>query len=71
MIKSMRMRATGHVASSLEKRKAYRILVGKPDQQKDLDVGGIIILKWILAKQGGVIWTRSLWLRIWTSGGLL
>jgi hypothetical protein len=30
MIKSRRMRWTGHVASMGEKRNAYRILVGKP-----------------------------------------
>jgi hypothetical protein len=28
------------------------------------DVGGWIILKWILEKSDGVIWTRFIWLRI-------
>jgi hypothetical protein len=30
-----------------EKRNAYRILVGKPEDQ---DVGGLTILKWILER---------------------
>jgi hypothetical protein len=36
-----------------EKRNAYRILVGKPkegDHYEDLDVGGRIILRWILER---------------------
>jgi hypothetical protein len=46
MIKSRRMRWAGHVARMGETRNAYRILVGKPDQ----DVGGWTILKWILER---------------------
>jgi hypothetical protein len=38
---------------------------------EDLDVGGRIILKCILGKCGGVVWTRLIWLRIGTSRGLL
>jgi hypothetical protein len=36
-----------------EKRNAYRVLVGRPEGKnhwEDLDVGGRIILKWILQK---------------------
>jgi hypothetical protein len=37
-------------------RKAYRIMMGKPegerDHYEDPDVGGRIILKWILDKMG-------------------
>jgi hypothetical protein len=40
MIMSRRMRWAGHVARMGEKRNAYRILVGKPEDQ---DVGGCII----------------------------
>jgi hypothetical protein len=47
-----------------EKRNGCRILVGKPEGKKDLDVGGWIILKWILGKQDGVIWTAFSWIRI-------
>jgi hypothetical protein len=44
MIKSRRMRWAGHVARMMvEKRNAYRILVGVPEGKshwEDLDVGG-------------------------------
>jgi hypothetical protein len=36
MIKSRRMRWAGHVARIGEKRNAYRILVGKPEERKQL-----------------------------------
>jgi hypothetical protein len=48
MIKSRRMRWAGHVAR-MEKRNAYRILLGNPEG-KDHDVGGWMILKWILER---------------------
>jgi hypothetical protein len=52
MIKSRRIRWAGHVAHMGAKRNAYRVLVGKPERghQKDLDVGGRILFKWILGK---------------------
>jgi hypothetical protein len=34
------------------------------DQYTDLDVGGRIILRWILEKYDGVVWTGLIWLRI-------
>jgi hypothetical protein len=46
------MRLAGRVAG-MEKN-AYRLLVGKPegkrDHQEDQDVGGFIILRWILER---------------------
>jgi hypothetical protein len=51
MIKSNRIRWTGHIARMGERRISYRILVGKPEGKKplaDQDVSGCIILKWIL-----------------------
>jgi hypothetical protein len=36
MIKSRRMRWTGHVTRTKEKRNAYRILVGKPEGKRPL-----------------------------------
>jgi hypothetical protein len=51
-----------------------RVLTGKPEgtrPQKNLDVGGRIILRWILEKYDGVIWTGFIWLRIKAIGGLL
>jgi hypothetical protein len=50
MIKSMRMKWARHVALMGEKRAAFRILVGKPeerDHNEELDIGLRIILKWI------------------------
>jgi hypothetical protein len=52
-----------------EKRNAYRILVGNP--WEDQDVEGWAILKWILERQDGMVWIGSIWLRIGTGGGLL
>jgi hypothetical protein len=48
MIKSRRMRRAGHVARRGEKRNAYRILMGKPEEKdnwEEQDVGGRTILK--------------------------
>jgi hypothetical protein len=56
-----------------EKRNAYRILLGNPEGKRplgDQDIGGWIILKWILDRMGWY-WTGLMWLRIGTSGGLL
>jgi hypothetical protein len=36
-----------------------------------LGIDGKIILKWILEKQVGKLWTGFIWLRIGTCGGLL
>jgi hypothetical protein len=61
-IKMGRVRSTNG-----EKRHAYRILVGKPEGKRpleDLDVGGQIIVTWILEAQDGMIWTGFMWLRI-------
>jgi hypothetical protein len=58
----------------MEKRNAYRILVVKPGGKsyyEDLGLGVRIILKWMLERHDEVLWTRLIWLRIGTSGGLL
>jgi hypothetical protein len=58
IIKSMRMRWAGHVARMGEKRNAYRLLMVKTEgknHQEDQDVGGWIILGWILERWGGVM----------------
>jgi len=41
------------------------------DQWGDQDVDGKIILRWILRKLEGVMWTEWSWLRIGTGGGHL
>jgi hypothetical protein len=38
---------------------------------EDQDVGRWIILKWILKRGDGMVWTGSNWLRLGTSEGLL
>jgi hypothetical protein len=51
VMKARRMRWAGHVARMREKRNAYRLLVGKQRERgykEDQDVGGWIILGWIL-----------------------
>jgi hypothetical protein len=41
------------------------------DHLVDPDVGGKIILEWILGKLGGRVWTRFIWLKLKTSDGFL
>jgi hypothetical protein len=72
-IKSRRMRWVGQVARMGEKRKAYRLLVGKPEGKRPL---GRPRRRWmdiirILERWDGVMWTGLVWLRIGTSGELL
>jgi hypothetical protein len=57
-----------------EKRNAYRIFVGKPEGRRPLrrkNLGGWTMLRWILERKDGVVWTGSIWLRIGTGGGFL
>jgi hypothetical protein len=76
IIKSRRMRWTGHVARMGEKRNVYRILVGKPEGKRQL---GRPRRRWVdnikmdLREIGwdGVEWIGLIGLRIGTSGGLL
>jgi hypothetical protein len=41
------------------------------DHYEDAEVGGTIILKWILEKQNGLVWTGFIWIMTGTSGELL
>jgi hypothetical protein len=41
------------------------------DHSEGLGADGKIILEWILGKEGAKVWTRFIWLKIRTSGGLL
>jgi hypothetical protein len=57
-----------------EKRNAFRLLVGKSEGKGLLERPRrrwMIILRWILERWGGVMWTRLIWLRIETGGELL
>jgi hypothetical protein len=74
VIKSRRLRWAGHVARMGERRGVYRALMGKPEGRNHLEdpgVDGRIILKWTCERLAGGAWTRSIWLRIGTGGGLL
>ena len=73
MIKSRRMRWTGHVARMGDRRGVYRILVGKPEGKRPL---GRPRLTWednikISRKWDMGVWTGSSWLRIGIGGGHL
>jgi hypothetical protein len=56
-----------------EKKNACRLLVEKPERKKPLGRPrhGWILLRKILERKDGVVWTELIWLRIGTSGGLL
>jgi hypothetical protein len=60
VIKSRRLRWTGHVVGMGGRRGAYRVLVGNLREGDNLEypgVNGRIILKWILEKRnGGTDW---------------
>jgi hypothetical protein len=74
VIKSRRMRCAEHVARLVERRGAYRVLVGKPEGKRSL---GRPRCRWKdnikmdLKDAGWGPWTGFVWLRIGTGGGLL
>jgi hypothetical protein len=67
IIKSRRMRWTGHVARMGEKWESQR----ERGRWEDKDEGGWIILRWILERWYGMMWTVLVWLRIGAGGKLL
>jgi hypothetical protein len=73
LMKSIRMRLAGHVASMGEKRRAYKILVVKPEGRRPLArpkyrLKNNIKLDLQETKLG---WSGLTWLRIGISGGFL
>jgi hypothetical protein len=47
-----------------EKMNSYRILVGKPEGKRSIGrptCRWVIILKWILERWDGVVWTGLIW----------
>jgi hypothetical protein len=74
MIMSRRMTRAGHVARMGRR----RMHIGywwerqkERDHYEDQEVSVWTILKYILERSDGIVWTRSIWLRIGTSAGLL
>jgi len=73
VIKSRRMRWTGHVAPTGEIINAKKILVGKPKRKeatRKTRVDVKIILKRISKKQFETVWTGFIWHSIVSSGGI-
>jgi hypothetical protein len=71
MIKSMRMRWAGHVARTGRRGMhigCWWVSQKERDHQEDQDVHGCIVLKWILEREDGVVWTGLICLRRGTSG---
>jgi hypothetical protein len=65
---------SGACSTKGEKRKAYMLLAEnqrEEDQYEAQDVGGWIILGWILERWDGVMCRGLVWLRIGTGGELL
>jgi hypothetical protein len=74
VIKSRIIRWAGHVARRAERRGAYRVLVGRPEDKRPLERPihrWRIILRWLFRKWDGEALTELIWLRIGTGGGLL
>jgi hypothetical protein len=71
-IKSRGMRWAGHVARMVEKRNAYRLLVGKPKGTRPL---GRPRRRWVdnvrMEMRDGMMWTGLVWLRTGTGRELL
>jgi hypothetical protein len=58
----------GHAAHMVQRRKVYKIIVGKPKGKRPL---GKIMLKWILKKQDVRLWNGFKWLRPGLTDGFL
>jgi len=56
-----------------ERRSAFRVLVGRPEERRplgNLDIGGRILFKWIFKTWDGEAWTGLVWCRIGTGNFL-
>jgi hypothetical protein len=74
VIKSRRLRWAGYLALMGERRSAYRVLMGKPEERRSLERPRRRWednIKMDLREVGWGAWTGSIWLRIGTGGGLL
>jgi hypothetical protein len=74
MVKSRRVRWAAHVALMGRRETSigyWWVSQRERDHYEDQDVVGWIILRWILQRSDGVVWTGLVWLRIGTGGELL
>jgi hypothetical protein len=74
VIKSRRMRWVGHVARTGERRRIYRVLVGKTEGQRPLETSSRKLednIKMDLQEVECGLWSESSWLRIGIGGGHL
>jgi hypothetical protein len=77
MIKSRRMRCARHVAHVGVRRGACRVLMGRPEGKRPLGIpqhrweDNCKMYKWIFWKWDVGAWTRFIWHRIGTGGGIL
>jgi hypothetical protein len=73
IIKSRMMRWAGHIARIGSRGMHISYWWGSQrerDQYQDQNVSGWILLRWILERDNGVMWTGLVRLQIGTSGGL-
>jgi len=69
-----KIRLVGLVARVVEMRSAHRTLVGRTEEKGTLGrlgVDGKIILKFMLKIQYKMAWTKCIWFRMETGGGVL
>jgi len=71
VIKSSKVRWAGHVARMREKRISYKTSVGKPENKSPIERPRRRWKDTIKMKYNERMWTRFIWFRKGTSGGLL
>jgi hypothetical protein len=71
LVKWRKMRWVGYIARILEKRNAYRLLVGKPEGKRPLERPRRRLVDNIKMDLGEMGWSNVDWLRIRKSGELL
>jgi hypothetical protein len=74
VIQSRRQEWAGDAARMRKNTNLSECFIGKPESKRHFENLGVekrIILKWFLEKWDGVVWSRFIWHRIGSCGGLL